>query len=177
MQLSKIRTNLTVDDPLVQDADYRFDELDRAYIDEQVRACETHLAALLLNGVHATWLWLDAASAALSPGDCVCLSSSPASVATVTTATPAALAQAGSVLGVALLAAPPGARTMIALRGALAPTLTGLSQTGPMFVRCGVTARAERVAKFTAADFPLGSAPQTGFLHLAPLVQVASLLP
>jgi hypothetical protein len=177
VKLSKIRTDLTVDDPLVQNADYRFDEFDRVFIDEQIRACESHLAALVLNGVHATWLWLDAGSAALSPGDCVCLSASPASVATVTTATPTALAQAGSVLGIAVLAAPPGARAMIALRGALAPTLTGLSQTGPAFVRCGASARAERVAKFGAADFPLGSAPPTGFLHLAPLVQVASLLP
>jgi len=174
--LSKIRTELQPDDPLVQNADYRFDEFDRAFIDEQIRACQEHLATLLLNSAVATWLPLDGASAALAAGDCVCASAGPVAVPTITQALPAALAAAGTVLGIALRGAAPGSRALVALSGVLASTITGLApvQSPNRYVRCSQNARCERVPKFLANDFPIGAVTNTGLLTLIPMPQVAA---
>jgi hypothetical protein len=178
MRLSRIRTDLAPDEPLIQDADYRFDEFDRALIDEQIRASQEHLAAALLNGIVATYVRLDGASDSIAPGDGVCLTAALLALPTVTKALPAALLAAGAVLGLALRPAPPGSHVLVALAGCLPTSVTGLtSQNGPRFIRCGANARSERVAKFAAGDFPLGAATNAGALTLTLLPQVAALLP
>ena len=170
--MSRLRTDLVPDEPLVQDADYRLDDVDRAHMDDQIRACQEHLATTVLNGVVATWVRVDGASDALAQGDGVCLAAADAGFATITKAFPAALAAAGAVFGVALRAAPPGARALIAIAGVLVPSVAVVPPGSGRFVRCGANARAERVVKFTPNDFPLGTATSSGFLALRPLPQI-----
>jgi hypothetical protein len=169
---TRIRTDLVPDDPLVQDADYRFDDVDRAHMDDQIRACQEHLATTVLNGVVATWVRVDGASDALAQGDAVCVAATDAGFAAITKALPAALAAAGAVFGVALRAAPPGARALVGIAGVIAPSVAGVPPGPNRFVRCGPTARPERVAKFNPNDFPLGTATSAGFLALRPLPQI-----
>jgi len=173
---TRFRAELVPDEPLVQDADYRFDDVDRAYIDDQIRACQEQLAALLLNSVVATWVRLDGSSDPLVPGDCVCLAPTDAGFAAVTKALPASLAAAGAVFGIALLAVPPGGRALIALRGVLRPAVTGVGaqNVANRFIRCSATARCERVTKFVANDFPVGTAAPSGFVNLVPLPQIVA---
>ena len=174
MKLSRIRTDLSPDDPLVQDADYRFDEFDRALLDEQIRASQEHLAAALLNGMVATYVRIDGASDPIAPGDCVCLTAALLAVPTVTKAYAQALLAAGVVFGLALRPAPPGSRALVALAGSVPASISGLAAqpNASRFVRCGASSRCERVAKFAANDFPLGAATNAGALTITLLPQV-----
>jgi hypothetical protein len=123
---TKILTDLTVDDPLVQNAGFEFDRNDRQYIDSQIRGVQQHLVDLLIAGRLGTYFTLDGASAAVLPGDTVCTST--ASPGTVTKSTAAALANATAALGVVLKAAAPGGRVCVAFEGVVSPTITPRQQ-------------------------------------------------
>jgi hypothetical protein len=164
---TKIKTDLEVDDPLVQDADYRFDPDDRQYIDNQILAIEEHLVDALIRGKHASYFDLDAASAAVGEGDTVCLASS--AFGTVTLALAAPLANAKVVLGVVLKAAAPGGRVLVAFGGVVPPTLTELAAGAPGFARVDpATGRCEVVGSLTSSDFGVGSVDNAGFLNIIP---------
>ena len=66
--LSAIITDLAVDDPIVIDSEYEFDEHDRRYIDNQILGIETHLVNALLRGVTGTYALVDGSSPALASG-------------------------------------------------------------------------------------------------------------
>lgn len=127
MATTKILTQLAVDDPLVQDASYRFDSADRQYIDEQIRGVETHLVNCIVKGKQATYFRVDTISAALVAGDVVCVYGTLAGEITVGKAVAPYVTTAGSALGVVLVAAAPGALALVAFTGLLPSTVTGLA--------------------------------------------------
>ncbi len=156
-----------VDSPLVQDANYALDKNDRAYIDSQIRAAETHLVGSILSGVTATWRQLDSGSASGAVGDCVCLAGNTAG--TVTRATAVPVAAAGRVFGVMLTAAAPGGWAQIAMLGELQPAVTGLAAGAALFAKLNTTtARITSTASLASSDFPLGTIDAAGNLTLAP---------
>jgi hypothetical protein len=169
---SSLATSLTVDPPATQTAAIRTDKTDRRKIDNQILACEQHLVDSVLSGATCTWCLLSSNSAALNPGDCFCTSSenSPSGIPIVTKAVSAALANAGTVLGVATGSASPGARFRGAIGGALPGTLTGLASGAPGVVRCNTTtARAQLVTGLLSTDYPVGTVDNTGQLSIVRL--------
>jgi hypothetical protein len=160
---ASIATDLQPDDPLVQNAEYRFDATDRQWVDTRQRAAEQHLADSLLNGVVATWADLDAGSAAVSAGQVVC--SASAADASVTLATSGAIANAGSAAGVVLQAANPGGKVRYAIAGALPPSVTGLGASAG-YARVSSAGAVEYVASLSTGDYVLGTVDTAGSLTL-----------
>lgn len=169
---TKILTDLQPDDALAQNS-ASFTASDRQFIDTQIRGCQQHLATLVLNGVHATYVKVDAGSATLAKGDVVCLGASALGYPTVKLANSAALAVAGSAFGVALLAAAPGSYALLAIGGLVGPSITGLAATAGV-VRVSTAGRPERRASFAAGDYPLGTVDSTGYLTIARAAVVAA---
>lgn len=164
---SKITTDLAVDSPLVQGAGFRRDENDRQYLDNQIRGCEQHLVNALLRGVIATYVTLAGSSDAVVEGDNVCLCSSSNGETTVTKALATPLADAGGVFGVVLVAASPGSKVLVAVRGAVAPSITGLAEGSDRHVRVDTsTARCEAVSSLSGGDCPVGIVGPQGYLTL-----------
>lgn len=163
MPPSKIK-DLAVDTPLKQDANYVFDTADRAYLDDQARAAQQHLVDSVLTGVHASWYTLDASSAAIVPGDWLCL----VGQGNVTKVTALALGSAGgATAGCALAAASPGAMVHVGMAGVLPPGVTGLATSTTGFARVNkTTARTEKVDSYSEGDIPVGSVAATGYLTL-----------
>jgi hypothetical protein len=97
---------------------------DRRYIDDQIRAVEQHLVDSLLTGLNCTWLTVD-------PSQTGTLMS-PMCVATYAdgTVVKATGANAKHFVGVALTAAQGGSKILVALRGVLPVTLTGIVNGG-----------------------------------------------
>lgn len=168
------RSTLQPDDPIVQDARFRFDATDRAYIDEQTRACEFFIAECLLNGVHATYGTLAGSSATIAVGDVLCLSN--AGTGTLTLADAAAIAVAGRAAGVALEVAAPGAKVRYALGGILSPTVTGLGAVAGA-ARVSAAGRLERVAALAPADYGVGSIDATGMLTMVAFADAGGSVP
>lgn len=158
---SRITTDLAVDDPLVQDANHRFNSNDRQYIDNQILGVEQHLVDALINGRHASWYDLAGSSVAVIAGDNVCLSSTAGSV---TKSVAAALALAGANLGTVIQAAAPGGKVLVATGGILPPSITGLSTSiGAVKVNT-TTSRCEYVATPVAADYIIGFVNNVGWM-------------
>lgn len=171
---SKITTQLAVDDPLVQDSNYRFEEDDRQYIDNQIRGIEQHLVDALIRGRHGSWFDLAGASANVVAGDVVCLAS--ASAGTVTKAVAAALTNAKSALGVAIQAAAAGGRVFVAFGGIVPPSITGLASSLSGYVRVNTTtARLERVAALAVSDYGIGTVDLAGWMQVCVLVILTSI--
>jgi hypothetical protein len=166
---SRITTALEVDEPLRQDADYRFDDEDRAYLDDQIRGCQTHLTQSLLRGATATWSRVASTSAAVARGDCLCLAGWDEGLPRVTRALAPALDLAGIVFGVALVAAPPGAQVLAAINGAVPASVTGLgAANAAQAVECDPsTGRCRVVPKYLATSYPVGIADIFGTLRIA----------
>lgn len=168
---SAITHDLAVDDPVKLAADFRFDEHDRRFIDNQIRGIETHLVNLLIRGILGTWTVLDGGSAPISTGDWVCLASLTDDGRRVTRATAAALAKAGAGYGIALNNAAPGSGLMVAVMGGIPRTLTGLTSglaTG--FARINLsTARTEYVATPSGGDYIVGVVDTQGNVTLTRL--------
>lgn len=169
---SAITESLSVDAPLVQDADYEFDADDRQYIDNQIRGVEQHLFDSLIRGVHATWLRLDASSAAGAAGEVVCLTgSTTVAEPTVTRATPSALADAGGAFGVLLRAAAPGGMCLVAVGGALMPALANVGVSAAFgadkFVIVNASARLARTDTLTGAEYIVGTCDLAGAVTIA----------
>jgi hypothetical protein len=176
MKPSRITTELAVDEPLQQHAEWRFDAEDRQYLDNQVRGCETHLVQSLLSGLTATWARVAGASPPLKRGDCVCLAGSDGGVSLVTKALAATLAIAGAVFGVCILPATAGGMALIAIGGALPPEITGLPRAPfatPSAVDCDIqTGRCYRVQSHGTGSYPVGTADESGVVKLTPLPQI-----
>lgn len=119
-----------VDPPVVQDTNYKMSDVDRAYLDSQIRGCELHLVQSLVGGTVCTWVQLDPGSAAVASGNTVCLTGS--ANGTVTLATSPAIANAGKVFGVCMGPASPGAWMRVAVGGILPSAITGI-QSGPSY--------------------------------------------
>lgn len=165
---SAITASLAVDPALVQSADFEFDADDRQYIDNQIRGVEQHLVSSLIKGVHATYVRVDGASASLVVGDVVCLASSSVTEVTVTKAVAAALTNAKAAFGVVLLAAAPGSLALVALGGAISPTVTGLAASAAGYVRVNTTtARCEKVATLGSSDYTVGAVDDAGWLAVS----------
>lgn len=160
-----IVTDLAVDAALQQDANYRFDRNDRQYIDNQIRGVEQHLVDALILGVHATFVRVASSSSALVAGDCVCLSTTTGALE-VTKALSAALSNAGSVFGVVILPAQPGAFALIAIGGALPNSLTGLptASTGP--VKVNPTSGRCQAGVVGPSDYGVGFLAYSGYLNV-----------
>lgn len=162
MAASAFKSTLQPDAPLIQSARTSFDAAAWQKLDTQVVACELFLALALLNGVTATYCTIDNGSGTVAKGDVLCRST--ATTLTLTLATGAALTAANGVYGVALEAASPGARCLVALAGAISPDVTGLGQTSG-FARV-TSNRAQRVASLGSGDYALGSVDSAGWLVL-----------
>ncbi len=163
---SKITTELTVDDALAMSATWRFTTAERRYIDDQVRGCQQHLAAGLINGVLGTWFDLAGSSDDVIAGDSVCLASADG---TVTKALAADLANAGGTTGIVLVAAPSGSKVFVAVGGHISPTLTGLDTGSPGAVIVNPsTSRPEYAASVVPGDYPIGFVDNAGFMTIVP---------
>jgi hypothetical protein len=162
---TKIITGLLPDDPLQQSAATPFNATDRQYIDTQVLGCQQHLATLLLNGVHGTYLYVAQTSASLVAGDVVCLAGSSLGYPTVTLALATPLGIARAALGVVLLAASPGTRALIAIDGVIGPDITGLAAVAG-FARVNSSGRCQRVTSLSSGDYPIGTVDAQGYLTL-----------
>jgi len=158
---STFRQTLQPDDALQQSAAFRFNPADRAALDEQIRACQTFLAALALNGLHGTYA---TTATNLAVGDVVCLAG--ATTGTVTLALAAPLLAAGRALGVVLEAASAGAKVAFALFGAVSPSLTGLAAGASGAVRVSSAGRCERVGTIGVGDFAVGTVDDAGWLSM-----------
>lgn len=158
---------LGVDSPVVLDAAYDFDRGSRRYIDSQIRGLETHVIQSLLTGTICTWMQLDPGTAAGSVGDVVCLAGSQNY--TVTHATSANIASAGSAFGILVSAGPPGALVRVALLGLVPALVTGLPTTGnaTFAVVNTATGRVQTTASIGSSDYPLGTVDAYGSLTLA----------
>lgn len=165
---SKITTDLDVDDPLQQDADFLFDADDRRYIDNQVRGIQKHMVAGQIRGVYATWFRLSGSSAAVAAGDCVLPAAiNNATEPTVTRGVTAAFAAVPAAAGVVLRAATPGSMVLVATAGELSPLITGLGAAKGRVRVNGTTARCERVDALGANDIGVGSVDTSGWLQVS----------
>lgn len=154
----------TVDEPVVQDTNYRMNPVDRAYLDSQARGAQQHIVDSLVGGHNDTWATLDQTSAAGAVGDVVCLVGT-----NVTRAVAAALALAGGPCGVLMTAGAPGMPVRLALTGILPTTVTGLGATigGRVLARVNqTTARVEAVSTIGGTDYALGTVEASGNLSL-----------
>lgn len=138
--------------------------IDRALIDEQIRATQQHVVDDLINGTIATWFLLDTTSAAVVAGDVIVNASSPLS--TVTKATTGALALAGGGIGVVLAGATPGSPIRVAVFGQVAPSVTSLAAATGMVRINTSTGRLQKVTSLTAGDYPAGFVDNQGNLTL-----------
>ena len=165
---SAITTTLSVDPALVQNATFRQDANDRQSIDNQIRGVEQHLVVGLINGTLATWVSVDASSAPIAVGDVVCLAGSTIGIPTVTRAVAGAMTAALSGYGMALVAASPGAKCLVATGGVVAPSVSGLAAVSGVVKINTATARAAQAASFAAGDFTLGTVDAQGYLRIEP---------
>lgn len=166
---SAITTDLAVDDPILQNADFAFDRDDRQYIDNQIRGMQQHLVEALIRGRLASYFLVDGSSDTLVAGRAVCLASVSSPIAQVTLAVLAALTTAIVTTGVVVYAAAPGSYALIAVGGALPPTLTNLAAGAPGFVRVNTTTGAlERVETLDSADYGIGVVNNAGFMTVLP---------
>lgn len=163
---SKLR-DLLVDDPVIIDDDYEFDEVERGYVDDQAITIQRHLVQSLLLGMHCTWLKLDGGSAAASIGDVVCSAGSLA--LTITRALASPMAAAGSALGVVILGGNQGDWILVALEGVIPASITGLvgSASGALYANVN-TATARLVASGTPGSTLFGTVDPAGNLTLRP---------
>lgn len=161
---SKITTDLEVDDPLLQDANHRFDEDDRQYIDNQVRGLQRHLVRGLIRGVHGTYALSDATFAA---GDVVCIATSSSEyLIRIVKATTANLATAGAALGVVTTAVASGSMAFVALLGVLPPSITGLPAGAIGDAIVNSSGRLEYKASADPGDVVAGRVSAAGFLTI-----------
>ncbi len=164
---SKILSDRQVDDPIQQSAAFRYDKLDRAYVDEQIRGTQQHVVDNLISGLTATWFTVSADSGAVEVGDVVCVGGSTPIQYFVTKALAAALANAGRPLGICLTSAAPGADVRVAMAGVIPPTITGLVPSDNRAIRVSSAGRCETVAAFSTGDYPLGYIDNVAYLSLA----------
>lgn len=167
-QQSKIRTARQVDDPVQLTASYRMSALDRALLDEEIRATQQHLVDSLINGLVATWSILDTSSISVAAGDVVASASS--ALGTVTRVTSSVLTSAGMGAGLVLRAATPGSPVWLAQFGRVlqSSAITGLASGSAGAVRINATTgRLERVASLGSSDYPAGFVDAVGNLQLA----------
>lgn len=101
---------------------------------------------------------VDAASGAVSIGDCMCITLT----GTVTRAVAAALVIAGSFLGVALNAAAPGGFVLIQIDGVIPPGVSGLNSYGPVAVN-QTSGRCQTVTSYAVTDYPVGFSTTSGW--------------
>lgn len=167
---SKLKTQLTVDEPVAITASLRTEPEDRRYIDNQILAAETHLVSSVISGVQTTWFHLWVESDAVSIGDVLC----PANVEpidgipVVTRATPDALAAGKCVSGVAVSSALPNTRVNAAVGGIISSEVSDLGPGVLAGVRVS-NGRCQRVASFAGSDYPVGVADPTGNVTIIPL--------
>lgn len=156
---SKLKTDLIMDNPIELNARYRMDIHDRRRIDNQILAAEEHLVQSLLPGYHATWGTLDGSSDPVETGDCIVVKGN-----FVTKAIDPDLTNSGTVLGVVIIPALPGAKVRYAIVGSIPPSISGLTDGSQAQVICNPsTGRIERIVGLPAEDdFPVGFASTTG---------------
>jgi hypothetical protein len=157
MPSSTLLTSLAADAAVALTAAYQLNGSDRRYIDDQIRACQQALIDCAIAGRQATYLRVGSASAAVAVGDVLCVAVTDAIGLTVTRAVAAALATSDRVWCIALTAAPPGGRVLVATGGILPSSIVGMATDAAGYVRCNTTtARCERVASLSIGDYPVG---------------------
>lgn len=167
--MTKILTDLAVDDPLVQDANYRFDSADRQYIDEQIRGIETHLVNALIRGRQATYFRVSTLSPALAPGDAVCIYDVVGGELTVGKALSAHLTPS-NLVGVCVLAAAPGSNALVAIGGVLPPSVTGIQTgfDGYAYVDGGTGRLFVVIGNPASGDIVAGRVDVSGYVRISP---------
>jgi len=157
-----------VDNPVSQDATYRYTNFDRSYLDSQIRGSETHLVQSLIGGATCTWVFLDGGSAAAVVGNVVCLAGTATGTVTLATTTP--LANAGSALGICMTAANPGSWVRVARGGFVPPSITQLpTSANSLYAKVNVsTATVTTAASLFSTDYPLGTVDAVGNLNMLP---------
>lgn len=161
---TKILTNLAADDPLVQNANYRFDRADRQYVDEQIRGIETHLVQNLIKERLATYF---RAGATLNPGDVVVGTSVASGELVVNLATTANITN-NAVVGVVVLAAASGGYVLVAVGGVLPPSVTGLTSSGLGFATVTALGRLQFTSQPSPSDYVVGSINALGYILVSP---------
>jgi hypothetical protein len=157
---------LAQDVALDQSGDYEFDSDDRAYIDSQNRGMQQLMLQSVLLGMHCTWLTLDHGSATAQPGHVVC--SAGTSGMTQTLAVSAALASAGGPTGVVITGAAPGGQILVALKGAIPASISGLAGSEGPVCRVNLsTAFLQEVSSLSTGDYPMGTVDAVGNVALA----------
>jgi len=137
--------------------------VDAAYIrgvDDKLHAIEQVLMDALVGGVHATFMTVHASSATLAAGDTVALAGVLG--LQVTKGVAAAIVAAGGVFGVALTAAAPLGRVLVAVTGAISNAITGLPASANSVSVNTTTARLQA----GAGTYSMGSVNALGMLTL-----------
>lgn len=164
--MTKLATELAVDDPIELNARSRFGNPERRHIDDQIRTIQQLILDAVLDGKHGSWFTLSANSVPVLPGDTVCLAGEDGMV-TKATAGPLTTAKAG--VGVVNYAASPGARVLVVFGGLLPPTTTGLGAASGFARINPSTSRLERVAALNPeSDFGMGIVDAGGYLQVLP---------
>lgn len=146
----------TVDAPIQQDATFIAGALYRSYVDSQIRGSEKHLVQSLLSGLTATWVQVNSQSAPIAVGQWVCAASQADQ--TVTLAVLAALSTAGQAAGIALSAGRPGTWIVIAMQGAVPPSVTGLLIGSHLYAQVNTsTAYTSTVTSLGSNSYPVGT--------------------
>jgi hypothetical protein len=104
---------------------------------------------------------VDALSATLVPGNCVCVTST----GTVTLALAAALALANGCLGVAITGGAPGDTVQIREDGLITPNISGLLSAGLVRVN-PATGALQVVGSLLSTDYPMGSSNAQGYVTM-----------
>lgn len=166
---SLLRSLLALDPPLDQGADYLFDPIDRAYIDDQFRSAQGFMLQALLTGAHCSFRRLDPSSKAAMKGDVVCAAGSTG--VTVTRAIASALAAGGVVLGVVILGAAPGGNVLVAFEGLIPAEIVGLTPGAALYASVNTsTGRVQTSA--SPSSNAIGTVDPAGNLTLRPVQSV-----
>jgi hypothetical protein len=157
---TRILTDLAADDPLVMDANWRFNNLDRQKIDDQILGIQQLLVQGLIRERAGRYYDLDADSDAVSPGQAVCLASSASG--TVTLVTSAALTDAAAIVGIVVTATAPGGKVFVVDGGILPPSITSLATGDPGPV--GVNTTTGYVERSDVDTILIGTVDNAGWL-------------
>lgn len=158
---SKITTLHQVDDPIVLNSNFKIDTHDRRYIDNQIIGTQAHVVNNLISGFTGTWGVVDGGSSPIAVGNCIVVKGN-----FITKAVNPDLTNAGTVFGVALIAASAGEDINYAIGGAIPANVTGLGNGLAQPVICDpTTAVITRVSSVGPTDFPVGVSTTTGVVN------------
>lgn len=169
--MSKLRTQLAVDDPVALSADYKLGAADRRKIDDQVLDLQQMMVDNLLKGAICSWYTLSPSSSPLTAGMAFCTGAD----GLMTAGTDAAIAAAGSPTGISVGNVPAGAKFRGILMGSVPPEISGLGAGAAGNVRLhSSTGMLERAAVPSNGDILVGFTDATGAVTIRGLPGAAA---